>query len=131
MILDDGTTQIVFSDELVWLDEFGWSPIVQSKKYTIGGVLVIQESKKLAGRPITLSGNGEIWETREVVEQLYNASLLKNQDFTLTLHDERAFTVRFDFEQNKPVDTQAVWVGQDSENTDLFIINTLHFIVVA
>lgn len=130
MILDDGSTAISFSDDLIWADEFGWSPITQDKQYTIGGTLVIQESKKLAGRPITLRGYN-IWESRSVIEQLHSASLLTAQDFTLTLHDGRSFTVRFDHTQNKPVDTEAVFAGRDTEATDEFYINALHFIVVA
>lgn len=39
----------------VWVDEFGeWSPIEQSEEYSLTGALLIQQSVKQAGRPITL-----------------------------------------------------------------------------
>ena len=129
MILNDGTSAITFTDHLVWSDEFAWSPVQQSQQYSIGGVLVIQEATKLSGRPITLTGNDQVWESREVVEALHAASLLTFQQFTLTLPDGSEKTVMFD-KQNKPIETQALFAGQDGEATDQYIVNTLRFIEV-
>jgi hypothetical protein len=129
MILDDGVTPIVFTDELVWQDEFSWSPVQQSQQYSIGGTLVVQEAKKLSGRPITLKGSDKVWETRDIVQALHNASLVPFQQFTLTLHDNSTKTVMFD-KQNTPLETEALFSGQDVESTDQYIINTLRFIEV-
>lgn len=129
MILDDGTTQIVFTDHLVWLDEFAWNPIAQSKDITIGGTLVIQEAKQLKGRPITLVGGNEVWETRATVKALHDASLLLDQVFTLTLFGGATKIVMFDKSQ-QPVDTEALFKGQDGNDTDQFIIKALRFIEV-
>lgn len=129
MILDDGVTPIVFSDHLVWSDEFSWSPVQQSKQYSIGGTLVIQEAKKLSGRPITLVGGEKVWEPRSVVEALHAASLLTFQEFTLTLYNGATKTVMFD-KQNNPVDVQALFTGQDEQANDQYIVNTLRFVEV-
>ena len=129
MILDDGVTPIVFSDHLVWSDEFSWSPVQQSKQYSIGGTLVIQEAKKLSGRPITLVGGENVWESRSVVEALHAASLLTFQEFTLTMPDSSTKTVMFD-KQNNPIEAKALFAGQDEQATDQYIINTLRFVEV-
>lgn len=129
MILDDGTTPITFTDHLVWQDEFSWSPVQQSQQYAIGGTLVIQEAKKLSGRPITLVGDDSVWETRAVVEALHAASLLTFQQFTLTLPDTSAKTVMFD-KQNSPIETQALFAGLDESDSDQYIIKALRFIEV-
>lgn len=129
MILDDGVTAITFTNNLVWSDEFSWSPVQQSQQYSIGGTLVIQEATKLSGRPITLTGGDSVWESRAVVEALHDASLQSFKQFTLTLHDNSTKTVMFD-KQNAPVETQALFVGQDINTDDQYIINALRFVEV-
>lgn len=129
MILDDGVTPITFTDQLVWQDEFSWSPVQQSKQYAIGGTLVIQEAKKLSGRPITLTGDEGTWETRQVVKALHTASLLPFQKFTLTLHDNSTKNVMFAKESN-PVEAKPLFNGQDENDTDQYFISALRFIEV-
>jgi hypothetical protein len=92
---------------VVWTDEYDWSPTQQAKSYTLTGALVLETSIKLAGRPITLQGRIDSgWVKRSVVEALY-AKLDDNVDMTLTYHDNRVFTVRFDHEA-KPIDSAPV-----------------------
>lgn len=129
MILDDGVTPITFTDELVWQDEFSWSPVQQSQQYAIGGTLVVQEAKKLSGRPITLVGGENVWETREIVKALHAASLLTFQQFTLTLPNGSTKTVMFS-KQNTPIEATPLFAGQDESDSDQYIINTLRFIEV-
>jgi len=129
MILNDGTTSITFTDQLVWSDEFSWSPVQQSQQYSIGGTLVIQEAKKLSGRPVTLIGGGSVWETKLTIKALHAASLLTYQQFTLTLNDGRALTVMFD-KQNNPIEATALFTGQDELDSDQYTINTLRFVEV-
>ena len=129
MILTDGVTQIIFTDELVWLDEFAWNPVQQSKKRAIGGTLIIQEKKYSDGRPITLVGDDKVWESRAVIQALHTASMLENQTFTLTLFDGSTKTVMFD-KENNPVDVAALFTGQDTQTTDQYVIKALRFIEV-
>ena len=57
--------------DLEWVDEFSWSPIQQNIETTLTGALVVQESKQLRGRPITLVGKEDMaWITRAVGDQL-------------------------------------------------------------
>ncbi|WP_429235043.1 hypothetical protein [Aeromonas salmonicida] len=43
-------------DDLVWRDEFDWSPVEQVVTPTLSGVLLVEETPRLEGRPITLVG---------------------------------------------------------------------------
>lgn len=57
--------------DLEWTDEFTWSPIQQSVATTLSGALVIQESKQLRGKPITLQGKEDMgWIQRLTGDQL-------------------------------------------------------------
>lgn len=129
MILTDGVTPITFTDELVWIDEFAWNPVQQSKKRAIGGALIIQEKKYSDGRPITLVGDETVWESRAVIQALHTASMMEDQTFTLTLFDNSTKTVMFD-KENNPVDVAALFTGQDTQTTDQYVIKALRFIEV-
>lgn len=80
-------------DGLVWTDEFAWSPRVQKTDYSLTGALIVQEAVKQAGRPITLTGGKNFaWLTRTEVIAL-RALLDAGTTMTLTLHDNRTFSV--------------------------------------
>lgn len=101
--LDD----VELPNSVVWIDEFDWTPTQQSKSYTLTGALVLETAVKQEGRPITLQGRQDSgWVKRGGIEALY-AKLPDNTDMTLTYHDNRTFTVRFDHEA-KPIDSQPV-----------------------
>lgn len=66
----DNNEQIELPEDMQWQDEFDWSDLAQSPpRYTRGGALVIQQSEKLAGRPITLSGEW-VWNPRGIFKTL-------------------------------------------------------------
>jgi hypothetical protein len=66
----DDLTVIEIPDDLEWVNEFGWSPVKQDISYTIGGTLVDQQSKVLAGRPINLAGGPSVWAPRSLIVAL-------------------------------------------------------------
>ncbi|MCU0806393.1 MAG: hypothetical protein MUC53_00115 [Candidatus Contendobacter sp.] len=77
----------------VWSDEFAWSPLAQETTYTLTGSLVVEQTTRAAGRPITLVGGKEFaWLTRLQLTTL-KALLDVGAEMTLTLHDARTFTV--------------------------------------
>lgn len=45
---------ITIPDDLEWVDEFTWSPMAQQIEVATAGSLIVEESKQLAGRWITL-----------------------------------------------------------------------------
>jgi hypothetical protein len=86
---------ITLPADLIWLDEFDWSPMTQSETYTLSGALVIESAQMLAGRPITLvGGDNAAWVDRTTLAALY-AKLTDDPTMTLTLHDARTFSVKF------------------------------------
>ena len=87
---------ITLPDTLQWVDEYDWSPIVQSSGYGVTGSLFIQEGTKLKGRTITLTGTEEMgWVTRAIVNLLNAKRIVAGWQGTLTLPDAREFTVSF------------------------------------
>lgn len=103
------TVQI--EDGFLWSDEFDWKPIEQKQEYAIDGTLIIQEGKKQAGRPITLSPtDGQGWVPRSVLSRIKDWSGLQGEQFTLIFeypHDTRQFNVIFNHQEGaidaKPV----------------------------
>ena len=45
--------------DLVFRDEYSWCEVDRAFEYTLGGTQVIEQSIKLAGRPITLEATSE------------------------------------------------------------------------
>ncbi len=90
---------VTLSDGFLWSDEFEWKAIEQSQEYAVNGSLIIQEGKKLSGRPITLTADQNMaWLKRHVVSKLKTWSALQSEQFTLVLeyfHDNRQFNVIF------------------------------------
>ncbi|WP_324031323.1 hypothetical protein [Aeromonas caviae] len=44
-------------DDLIWRDEFDWAPVEQVVTPTLSGALLVEETPKPEGRPITLVGH--------------------------------------------------------------------------
>lgn len=57
-------------EQMEWVDEWDWNPVEQDQKFSLAGVLIIQEGVKVYGRPITLSSNGGAWFTLATVRAL-------------------------------------------------------------
>jgi hypothetical protein len=92
--------------DLIWVDEFDWTPIEQTKSYTLTGSLVIESGQKQAGRPITLvGGDNAAWATRDQVSALF-AKLSGDPTMTLTLNDTRTFSVKF--LQDNPIQARLI-----------------------
>jgi hypothetical protein len=90
--------------DLVWQDEFKWSPVATAVAVTLGGALIVEKSTQLAGRPITLGGiSNAAFLTSAQLDELRAAEIAQGDTpMTLTLHDGRAFTVLFFGSGNQP-----------------------------
>jgi hypothetical protein len=114
--------------DLIWNDEFDWSPIQQTKAYTLTGALVLESGKMLAGRPITLAGDqNSAWASRETVKALY-ALLDTNPTLTLTLNDARTFSVKFNHE-SQPIQARPLIDFNNLADSDFYTL-TLKLITV-
>lgn len=110
--------------DLVWTDEYNWSPVGQSAEETLTGALILETTGKQAGRPITLS---KAWATKAEVDIL-RALVVANGEHELTLPDGRSFDVRFD--HSGPALTAApVLQYSDPQTTDNYEI-TLKFLEI-
>lgn len=115
--------------DLFWSDEFDWTTVAATSERTLTGVLIVEESVKQAGRPITLEGSDDMaWVTRETVLALQAWCNQANKTFTLTLPDTRAFTVKFDNIQGA-ISAAPVLSWKQSDNDDWYTI-TLKFLEV-
>lgn len=110
-------TTVTLPDDLVWVDEFQWSPIVQQADSAIDGSLILQESTLLAGRPITLvGGQNYAWASRTTVLALKAlADAATDTDYLLTLNDGSTYRVRF--RRSSP--SQALTGGSSGSNNAL------------
>lgn len=81
---------------LVWEDELSWSAVETAADYGLTGSLIIDAAVKQNGRPITLVGSNDAgWITRTQLQALHALAAVPLATYTLTLADERVFTVRF------------------------------------
>lgn len=80
-------------DDLIWSDEWEWTPYGETAEHSLTGNQIVQLSEPAqAGRPITLQGAEDRgWVERPTLENLQAA--LGNESMTLELGDGRTFTV--------------------------------------
>ncbi|MFA7239368.1 MAG: hypothetical protein WC091_04590 [Sulfuricellaceae bacterium] len=79
-----------------WTDEFAWGAVAAKSEYSLTGALLVQASRKLAGRPITLAAEEDSgWCPRATVLAAQSLADMPGREMTLTLPDGRTFTVIF------------------------------------
>lgn len=94
--LQKGADTIVLPPDLLWSDEFAWSPVSQGTERSVTGALLIDVSTRQDGMPITLTGTERhAWMQRPEVQALRAWIALPEQVFTLTINGQ-AFAVLFD-----------------------------------
>jgi len=89
-------------NNLVWENEFDWTPMAQSSYYGVTGQFVLQHGQKIGGRPITLSGDALY---RAGLDALF-ALLTEADPMTLDL-DGRQLTVWWDH-GNQPIQSSQI-----------------------
>ena len=100
---------ITLPDDLLWINEFDWNPVMQSTDRSLTGAMLVQEQGKLYGRPIELSGGSEAgWVSRSTVVDLLALSKIANKVMTLTLPDLREYSVIFDRQSGSPIESQQI-----------------------
>lgn len=104
MLLDS----LTLPEDLIWIDEFDWSPVEQSQSYSITGALIIQSGTKQAGRLITLSGDNSSALISRADLKLLQIKSNSNSTMVLTLNDARTFNVIFDHKKN-PIEAKP-WI---------------------
>jgi hypothetical protein len=114
--------------DLIWTDEFDWSPVQQSASYTLSGALIVETGTKLKGRPITLSGSDTSgWISRASLLAL-SAKLSTVSAMTLILNDSRIFNVTFR-NSDKPIDAKQIIDFNNPDNADMYSL-TVRLLVI-
>lgn len=124
MQLDD----LTLPEDLIWIDEFDWTPIEQSQSYSITGALIIETGAKQAGRPITLSGGNDYGVIGRADLKQLQAKLTKTTPLVLTLNDARTFNVIFNHAKN-PIEAKP-WIDYSTPDDADFYTLKLSFIAV-
>lgn len=114
--------------DLLWTDEFDWTPTEQHQTRTLTGALVFETAARQGGRPITLQGGQDYgWATKSQVSSAYD-KLTITTPLTLVLPDTRTFNVRFRHEET-PIDANQVVDYRIPDNTDFYLL-TIRLITV-
>jgi hypothetical protein len=121
---------LTLPDDCVWANEFDALPVAAAAARTVSGRLVVAETYLTAGRPIDLGGENA-WLTRADVTMLVAWAGTPGWRGLLTLHDGRAFTVRFRTQEEKSVEVVSLLGLADPEAGDLYQLTALRLETVA
>jgi hypothetical protein len=107
--------------DLIWIDEFDWTPVQQTQTYSITGALIIESGVKQAGREITLSGDNSSGLISRADLITLETKLTITTPLVLTLNDARTFNVIFNHAK-KPIEAKQ-WIDySDVDNADLYTL---------
>ncbi len=125
--------ELTLPDDLLWSDEYTWTPAVASVSYLITGALLIQSAVRQSGRHITLVGAPDMaWVTRATVEQLRTWAATPVSEtsgrFTLAFKGQRTFTVAFRHAET-PIESEPVKGIPAQSDADFYRL-TLRFMEI-
>jgi len=104
---------IQLPDDSVWTDEFAYTPTDHAIQFTLGGKQIIQDARRMVGRPITLDAQ---WIDRAAVDALFALLDVPDGRFPLDLNG-RLFTVVFRHGDGDPLSVEPV-IEYPSYQTD-------------
>lgn len=118
---------ITLPDDLIWIDEYAYSPVKQTQSIAVDGTLIIEAAAQLKGRPITLQGGTDYaWIDKATLEALRAKQYQAGLSMTLTLRGT-AFNVLFAHPDG--LDAKAIIDYSNPDSTDFYTL-TLKFIEV-
>lgn len=125
---DHTLATVTLPADMIWVDEFNWSPVQRATEYSLAGALIVDVAERQAGRPITLQGAADAgWMHRSVLQALYAlAADPAVASRSLTLADGRMFTVAF---EDDPIEAEPVIDYNISDAADWYVV-TLKLIEV-
>lgn len=114
-------------DDLIWSDEFAWTPIRQNQDVSLSGALIVEEAAQQKGRLITLTGNDDVWATRATVEALYALAQHPATPMALNLNGQ-SFSVLFRHSEGA-IDAQPV-IAHSNPDASTYYTLTLRLIEI-
>ncbi len=123
----NGTTAHL-PDQLVWTDEFTWSPVEQATEPGTTGALLVHVGARSAGRPIELDGvETRAWITRTLCSTLAAWAALPGIELTLVLRGVSRKVI-FDHERGG-FEATSLWpIANGQEWADQDFLPTLRFL---
>lgn len=126
---NNNTTTISLPDDLFFENEFDWFSVGQTQEYSLTGDLIIEESVKQNGRPITLVGaENKSWIEKTTLDALTASAQIPNLKMTLSLISGQSFTVRWDLSKEKAIEATKLWMEFPHETGDYWANLKLYFI---
>lgn len=126
--------EIILPYDLYPIDDLDWVNVVATQKRTLNGNLIIEQNKRVAGKPVTLQSNDSLglgMVERHVVNALREQAQILSQKFTLEYMADGAMksvTVAFDH-SNEPITAKPFKDFNSPKPDDLFGV-TLKFVTV-
>jgi hypothetical protein len=112
---------LTLPEDLIWIDEFDWTPIEQSQSYSITGALIIETGTKQAGRQITLVGDTNSAMISRADLKILQSKLTATSPLVLTLNDTRTFNVIFNHAKN-PIEAKP-WIDYSTpDDADFYTL---------
>jgi len=100
-------------DQMVWSDQYAWSPVAGQASRTIAGGLAVFNQSMNKGRPVTLEArDGVAWLTRAQVDGIMAMASQAGASFTLSW-DGDSHTVRFAHHQQPAAEFAPIWPFAD------------------
>lgn len=91
--LTNGTLTATLPADLSWTDEYDSVPVLSNATPTLDGGLLVEQSIRVKGRPLTLAGSDDRgWLSKAELDTLVALASTPGP-LTLTLADDRVFTV--------------------------------------
>lgn len=126
-----GSQAISLPDDLLWVDELTWSPVMQSTERGIFGTLIVEAMRRNGGRPITLQGSGDsAWIDRGTLKKIAELLSIPGQKMQLDIRGE-SFEVVFDHgvdEITRSITMEDVVDFSDKEDSDFYCALVLRFL---
>ncbi len=130
--LQYGSETLPLDDDLLWVDEYQYSPVEAAVDVGLTGALIEQVDGDASrpGRPITLQppDDTSAWMIREDIDQLQVWGAIAGAEFTLTLRGV-ARQVKFRHQDRPAVDAKPVVPFSDPLPSDYYL-TTLKFMEV-
>lgn len=115
--------------DLIWVDEYLWSPVKQGIALSLNGKQIISETAQTKGRPVTLEGDQEsAWVTKATLDELLSAEATPSQDLELDYHGT-SYTVRFLRANGAPIEARQIVGFSNPQNDDVYSLKLRLFMV--
>lgn len=125
IFLDD----IELSNDLVWSDQYNWSPVHQTTSRAVDGTLIVEVGTKLKGRRISLVGESNVgWMPRSVIESVYSKASTAGLVMTLN-YKGFSTSVIFDHE-NEAIEVEQAMGYCNPQSNDWIRVKAIRFITV-